>query len=254
MGERDRGPLVASAAVSLTSLVAPVYRWATQPVGTVRAVRTAQPRVVLTFDDGPDPEHTPRVLDALERHGATATFFVLMTRVRRHPDLVRDLLDRGHEIGLHGLDHTRLTRLSPTEAGRRTAQGRDELQQHIQREVRWFRAPYGALLPGHWRAVRRTGLTPVNWGPTPADWRELPEEQLAADGMRGCERGSIMLAHDATAGADDGVPDDPPPPAIDRGKLTDLLLEGIAARGWSSRTLGEVLADGHARRWGWFYR
>ncbi len=232
----------------------PVYRWATRPVGTVRAVTTRQPHVVLTFDDGPDPVETPKVLDALERFGATATFFVLMTRVRRYPELTRAILDAGHEIGLHGLDHTRLTKLTPQEAGGRTAEGKARLEQFVQREVRWFRAPYGAMLPRHWLAVKRTGLTPVGWGPTPADWRELPEDQLAADGMRGCGRGSIMLVHDAMADERDGVPDDPPPPHIDRGKLADLLLAGIAERGWTSRSLGEALTGGRARKWGWFYR
>ncbi len=240
--------------MSLASVAYPVFRWATQPVGTLRAVRTSEPSIVLTFDDGPDPQHTPRVLDVLERYQATATFFVLMTRARRYPGLIQDLLDRGHEVGLHGIDHTRLTRLKPDEAGRRTAAGRDELEQQIQREVRWFRAPYGALLPGHWRAVRRTGLTIVGWGPTPGDWRELPEDQLAADGLRGCERGSVMLAHDAAAGPLDGVPDDGPPPNIDRGKLADLLLSGAAGQGWTSRSLGELLTSGSPRRWGWFYR
>ncbi|MEV4411777.1 polysaccharide deacetylase family protein [Catellatospora sp. NPDC049609] len=238
----------------LRSLVHPVYRWVTRPVGTVRAVATREPRIVLTFDDGPDPVHTPRVLDALDRHGAAATFFVLMTRARRYPHLVQELLDRGHEVALHGVDHTRLTRLTPAETQRRTAAGKDELEQLIQREVRWFRAPYGAMLPGHKRAVERTGLIPVGWGPFVGDWRDLPEEQLAADGLRDCAQGSIMLVHDAAAGPDDGAPDDAPPPAIDRGKVAELLLAGAAARGWQSRSLGELSSSGRLRRWGWFYR
>jgi peptidoglycan/xylan/chitin deacetylase (PgdA/CDA1 family) len=246
--------LIASAAMDFGSLATPVYRWATRPVGTVRAVATADPRVVMTFDDGPDPVSTPRVLDALERHGAGATFFVLLTRVRRYPELIRSIVDAGHEVGLHGVDHTRLTSLAPREVGRRTAAGRSELEDAVQREVRWFRAPYGAMLPAHWMAVKRAGVEPVGWGPTPEDWRDLPEEHLAAEGMRGCERGSIILAHDATAGALDGVPDDPPPPDIDRGKLTDLMLTKLAERGLSSVTLGDALANTRPRRWGFFYK
>lgn len=240
--------------MSLTSLVMPVYRWVTQPVGTVRALDTREPHVVMTFDDGPDPVATPLVLDALERHGATATFFVLLTRARRYPHLIQALLDAGHEIGLHGIDHTRLTRLAPREAGRRTAEGKSALEQMIQREVSWFRAPYGAMLPRHLMAVKGAGVIPVGWGPTPADWRDLPEERLAADGMRDCGQGSIMLAHDAIAGALDGVPDDPPPPDIDRGKLTELLLTGLAERGLHGSSLGNALTNARTRKWGWFYR
>lgn len=246
--------MITSAAMDLTSVVDSVLRWATQPVGTVRAVRTQASAIALTFDDGPDPVHTPRVLDALDRFAAKATFFVLLTRTRRYPSLTQKLLDRGHEIALHGIDHTRLTKLPPKEVARRTSAARDELEQQIQRPVRWFRAPYGALMPGHRRAVDSTGLVTVNWATTVADWRHLPEAQLAADGLRECKQGSIMLVHDSAAGPLDGAQDDPHPPPLDRGLLAELLLVGAAERGWTSRSVGELLASGSARRWGWFYR
>lgn len=223
----------------------------TRPVGTVRAVATPAPHVVITYDDGPDPQNTPGVLEALGRFGATATFFVLVPRARRNQALLREVLAAGHEVALHGVDHTRLTRLPVREVHRRCRDGKSELEDLTGVAVRWFRAPYGALLPRHWSAVRAAGLMPVAWGPTPADWRTLPEEQLARDALAGCAKGEIVLAHDGFAGPEDGA-DDGPPPEIDRSKLADLMLTGLGERALSGRSLGDALASGHARRWAWF--
>ena len=103
--------------------VRPVRSWGrrlTSPLGTVRRIVTPAPHVVLTYDDGPDPVGTPAVLTALADFDATATFFVLVHRVRGYPALLDEIMAAGHEIALHGHDHTRLTTLTPTEAGART--------------------------------------------------------------------------------------------------------------------------------------
>ena len=238
----------------MLSLARPVWRFVTRPVGTVRAVATPQAHLVLTYDDGPDPAATPEVLASLAEFGATATFFVLVPRARAHRGLLGEILTAGHEVALHGIDHTRLTAYSASEVRRRTRDGRRELEDLTGREMRWFRAPYGALLPPHWAAVRSAGLMPVGWGPTPGDWRSLPESRLAADALDGCASGGILLAHDGFAGPSDGV-DDGPPPDIDRGKLASLMLAGLRERGLSGRSLGDSLsAGGRTRSWAWFHR
>lgn len=228
-------------------------RWATSPLGTVRRIATVRPEIVLTYDDGPDPVGTPAVLRALADFDATATFFVLVKRVRRHPSLLDDILAAGHEVALHGLDHTRLTRLNPEETRRRTRDAREELEQRAGRRVTWFRAPYGALLLPHWLEIRRLGLTPVAWGPTVADWRDLPEPELAEDGLRQAARGEIILCHDSFVDeADGGEPG--PAPTFDRGRLVTLLLTGLRERGLMGRSLGEVARHGRVRQWAWFKR
>ena len=228
-------------------------RRVTASVGTVRQVATDQPRVVLTYDDGPDPEGTPGVLRALADFGATATFFVLVRRARLYPSLLAEVMSAGHEIALHGFDHTRLTTLSPAETHRRTRDARTELEDRTGRPVTWFRAPYGALLLPHWTAVRRAGLVPVAWGPTVGDWRHLTEEELARDALAGSGRGEIVLAHDGYAGPEDCANDGPRPP-LDRGRLASLLLTGLRERGLSARSLGDTLRDGRVRQWAWFKR
>ena len=104
-----------------------VLRWgrpALLPLSSVACVATEQRVVALTYDDGPDPENTPAVLDALAAFGATATFFVLADRAEKHPELLRRIVAEGHDVGLHGEDHTRLSTLSAREALTRIRRGR----------------------------------------------------------------------------------------------------------------------------------
>lgn len=222
-------------------------RRAAAPLGSVEAVRTSEPDVVLTFDDGPDPVGTPAVLDALAAHGATATFFVLLTRVRQHPDLLRRVVREGHEVGLHGVDHQPLPRFSHTEAYARTLAARTELEALTGERLRWFRPPYGAQTPPTWLGVRRAGLMPVLWGPTTWDWRDLPQADRVAKAQEGVRAGAVVLAHDAFAGVADGAVDDGRgmiEPDVDRFDLVDRVLTAYAARGLGGRALGSALAHG----------
>jgi len=225
----------------------PLARPLTGVLGTVSAVATETPEVVLTFDDGPEPGGTDRVLAALAEHGATATFFVLLTRVRRHRSLLDEVVAAGHEIALHGVDHQALTGFSPAEVRRRTAAGRAELEDAIGVAVRWFRPPYGRQTLGSWRAVRSTGLEPVLWGPTTMDWCDLPQAERREIAQRGVAPGCIVLAHDGFATTIDGV-DDGPAPVLDRGELIGQVLQDHAARGLRATSLGAALDTGRLVR------
>lgn len=232
-------------------------RRAASPVGSVDAVRTTAAEIVLTFDDGPDPEGTPAVLDALAAHGATATFFVLLTRARRHPELVARVLAEGHEVGLHGVDHRPLAAFPYAEARARTASAAHELAALTGTPVRWFRPPYGAQTPVTWLAVRRAGLVPVMWGPTTWDWRDVPQDERVRKALQGARAGAVVLAHDAFAGVDDGAVDDGrelSAPEVDRHDLVHRVLEAYAAAGWRARSLGDALQHGRAVRVAHFSR
>lgn len=222
-------------------------------IGSVVAVRTPHPVAVLTFDDGPEPGSTDAVLRALGETGATATFFVLFNRAQREPALLAEILDAGHEIGLHGIDHRRLTARPITEVRRDLRDGRRRLADLLGAPVRWFRPPYGAQSFAVWHAIRQEGMTPVLWGPCAWDWLPRPTADLAAQAMRGFRRGSILLAHDGFAGAQDGAQDGPTP-QIDRGELVRRIVAGAGERGLLCRSLSTVLAEGRARKVPWFRR
>lgn len=203
-------------------------------------VSTTSEHVVLTFDDGPDLTLTPSVLDVLDRHGSTATFFVLLSKVERHRELLDEVLGRGHEVGLHGPDHVSLPSFGHRAALERTRAARRELSELAGAEVRWFRPPYGAQSWASHLAVRRAGMTSVLWSATTWDWKQVPPEQRLAKAMEGARPGTILLAHDGTIGPDDGVAADP---AVDcdRPALLDAVLTAYAERGLRGRSLGAAL-------------
>ncbi|NEK57767.1 polysaccharide deacetylase family protein [Geodermatophilus sabuli] len=221
-------------------------------VGSAVELRTERPEVVLTFDDGPEPGGTDRILAALAAAGASATFFVLLTRVRRYRSLVDDVVAAGHEVALHGVDHRALPTLPPAEAARMIRAGKAELEDAVGRPVRWFRPPYGRQTGRNWAAAARADLLPVLWGPTLLDWTDARDDQRVARSQDGVQKGSIVLAHDGFAGPEDGACDGPPP-VLDRGHLVTAVLAGYADRGLTARSLGQAL-DGGGRlvRAPWF--
>jgi peptidoglycan/xylan/chitin deacetylase (PgdA/CDA1 family) len=231
----------------LRRAVVPLVRRLGAPVGSVLSVRTTAPQVVLTFDDGPEPGATDQVLAALAEHGATATFFVLLSKVQRSGGLLDEVVAAGHEIALHGVDHRRLTGFSPREVHDRTLAGRAQLEDRVQRPVRWFRPPYGAQTLSSWRAVRSAGLTTVLWGPTTWDWRDIPQDERVAKAQQGVAAGAVVLGHDGFPGPEDGV-DDGPAPVLDRADLVRRVLTAYADRGLSGRSLGQVAATGQLVR------
>ncbi|GAA1313092.1 polysaccharide deacetylase family protein [Saccharothrix xinjiangensis] len=231
----------------------PVERMFGGIAGSVCGVRTAEPHVVLTYDDGPEPGSTEAVLAALGDFGATATFFVLLTRARRSPGLLAEVAAEGHEIALHGPDHRRLTGLPTREVELRTRAARAELEDLTGRRTTWFRPPYGTQSPRTWRAVTRDGLVPVLWGPVLRDWSDVPQSDRVAGAVRDSRAGSIVLGHDGFAGPEDGV-DDGPVPVVDRGDLTRRLLGAYGERGLVGRSLGDALVSGEQSRRAWFRR
>jgi peptidoglycan/xylan/chitin deacetylase (PgdA/CDA1 family) len=220
--------------------------------GSAVEVRTDAPHVVLTFDDGPEPGGTDRVLTALADAGASATFFVLLTRVRKYPTLLAEVVAAGHEVALHGVDHRALPTMEPGEVARSVRDGRAELEDAVGAPVRWFRPPYGRQTLRNWRAVIGAGLLPVLWGPTTWDWKEVSPEARVAKAMTGVARGAIVLAHDGYAGPEDGACDGPPP-QVDRGELITSVLQGYAERGLGARSLGDALTVGSLVRETWFH-
>jgi len=221
----------------------------TTPFGSIRAVRTSDLVVALTFDDGPDPASTPGVLDALARHRARATFFVLVDRAETHPDLIRRMLNSGHEVGLHGVDHKRLTRLDRRVVGSHIATGIRRLAAVTGQEPRWFRPPYGSQGLRSYVAARRRGIDVVVWTADCEDWVQRPEERIAQQAIEAARPGAVLLLHDSLAADPDEPLDNP---TLDRPKIADLVLAGLDERGYRAVSMSELLQGRQAHRTAWF--
>lgn len=217
-------------------------------VGSVRATRSTG-SYSLTFDDGPEPLVTPELLDLLDELSAPCTFFVLVAQCRKRPDLVRDIAHRGHEIALHGLDHSRITEMPGGVARRYLQEARSELEKMIERPVRLYRPPYGAQSLRSFLAARRAGLTVTVWSDDAEDWVDRPAEQVAADALRHLRDGSILLFHerlepDPRRGA--------PTTTFDRCAVIREIITTCRAKALEPATVGSLLAAGGAQRTAWF--
>jgi peptidoglycan/xylan/chitin deacetylase (PgdA/CDA1 family) len=234
-------------------VIKPIIRAHSAFVGSVVAIDTAVPNIVLTYDDGPEPGGTDRILQVLDERRLSATFFVLLSRARRHPSLLAEVAAAGHEIALHGLDHQRLTGFSFREVSQRTKDARAELEDRTGKRIEWIRPPYGRQTLATWRAVQSAGLMPVMWGATSWDSKEASQTARIRKAMTGASPGAILLSHDGHAGPADGV-DDGPPPLLDRGDLTARILDACADAGLGAWALRESLQHGTPVLAAWFKR
>lgn len=137
--------------------------------------QTDSPRkLALTFDDGPNPAITPKLLDLLAHHNARATFFVVGKFVRECPGLVKEIAARGHILGNHTDTHPNLFFCGPEETHQELLRCTDAIQHATWSAPQWFRPPYGYRSPWLSEIVHRQGMRTVMWTLLPGDWRTKP--------------------------------------------------------------------------------
>lgn len=154
--------------------------------------------VLLTFDDGPHPEGTPAVLDALDREGAHAVFFMVGEQVARHPALAAEVASAGHEIALHGHRHLNQMRVTPGWLRDDLARGAAAIGEATGRAPALYRPPYGIFTPVGLALARRAGWDPLLWSAWGRDWRARTDgPRIAALATRDVSDGDVILLHDA---------------------------------------------------------
>ena len=154
--------------------------------------------VALTFDDGPDPAVTPRVLDVLDRAGARATFFVVGKRGAAQRPLLREIVRRGHRLGNHTWSHpTGFFFLGPKALRLQIARTQDLLGEEAGEPPLWFRAPAGIRSPLLEPLLARAGLRLASWTRRGFDTVERNPETVARRLTRGLAAGDVLLLHDA---------------------------------------------------------
>jgi peptidoglycan/xylan/chitin deacetylase (PgdA/CDA1 family) len=151
----------------------------------------------LTFDDGPDPEFTPRLLEALDAAGASATFFVVGERVPGNEELLRETEARGHEIGLHGMTHRRHDGLDEAAAQAELSDGLAAIEAAGVSRPRWYRPPYGGSSPALARFCEELDLGLAYWSSWGQDWEPIPASRIAELVLRDLEPGAVILLHDS---------------------------------------------------------
>ena len=153
-------------------------------------------RVSLTFDDGPNPDATPPILDALAENDVKATFFILGAHAERWPELVRRVVSEGHQIGNHGYFHRKLHLKSPFYVKRDITLGKRAIERAGGSTPRFFRAPHGFRSPWVTAIARSLGERTIGWSLGVWD-SDCPGVKAIVDRtLEGARPGSIILLHD----------------------------------------------------------
>ena len=178
-------------------LLAPVQTDAAHALGLPRTIPGAD-GVALTFDDGPHPEGTPAVLEALGRAGARATFFVVGEQVQRRPALLAEIASAGHAVALHGYRHRLQLRFGARAVAEDIKRGAATIGDALGAAPVLHRPPYGIYSEPGLRAVRAAGMRPLLWSRWGKDWRRFTTAQrIASRALHGVLPGDVILLHDA---------------------------------------------------------
>ena len=156
--------------------------------------------VYLTFDDGPDPEWTPRILDMLDEADVKATFFVIGALATQHPGIVRQIEARGHEVGNHSFSHPHPRLLSDDRAREEVNAGAGAIADILGHPPRLFRSPHGTRHPAMFAAAEALGETVVHWQVSAIDWGLLGRAGAIARRLKRVKPGDIVLMHDGGRG------------------------------------------------------
>lgn len=159
-------------------------------------------QLALTFDDGPNPAATPRLLEVLALHNVRATFFLIGNFVRLEPALVREIAAAGHAIGNHTMSHPFLPKYSSSRIESELADCNAALEDTLGRRIELFRPPHGGRSPAVFRAAASLGLQVVQWNLIVGDWTQPPVETILSRIETGIARhrrsacGTNVVLHD----------------------------------------------------------
>jgi len=202
------------------------------PAESCRSVETGDAVVALTFDDGPSIPYTRQILDVLRQHGAQATFFMLGEHIASHPDVAREVVREGHEVGNHSYLHRSLQFESYD--GTYTAISLTDFQiRHlgVEGEIH-FRPPYG-MTYGHLpRVLASMGKKCILYDVISQDWGQEPAEVVSRRVMQQVRGGSIVLFHDGNGDRSETV------------RATAMVIAELQSRGYKPVTVSQLLASG----------
>lgn len=171
--------------------------WPNGLLNIISRGQRSEPYAYLTFDDGPDPEFTPAVLDLLAKHHIQASFFVLGEACVAHPALVRRIADAGHDIGIHSYSHAHPWRLSQADVREEIRRCYHTLADTTGNATQLFRPAYGRIRPAALAQAKALGLHTVLWNRSVVDWGRWGTVEAIQRRLTATKPGDIVLMHDA---------------------------------------------------------
>lgn len=184
--------------------------------------------VAFTFDDGPHPTYTPKILDILNKYNAKATFFVLGSRVNSSPAIVARMVNEGHEVGVHTWNHPSLTKVPMATVRSEMERTISAIQKASNYTPRTMRPPYGAInanLVDFF--AHQYGMSTIMWSIDTNDWRKPGVQAVVNEAVNKARPGSIILIHDIHASSYQAV---------------EGIVSGLIARGFKLVTVSQLMA------------
>ncbi|MBO0795910.1 MAG: polysaccharide deacetylase family protein [Ktedonobacteraceae bacterium] len=191
--------------------------------------RSDAPKIALTFDDGPHPVNTPKILAILRQYHVPATFFTEGKNVQQYPWLVRQEIAAGHIVGNHTWDHPELPKLTPQQRAQEIANTTSMMKQVTGVTPQFLRPPYGELDEQVKQEIAAEHLTTVLWDIDPRDWSTPGTEAIVNNVLSNAHNGAIVLLHDGGG---------------DRSQTVAALpeiIKGLRQRGYTLVTVAQLL-------------
>lgn len=194
--------------------------------GAIYRVETERKAVALTFDVVWMPAETGVLLDILDRYQVRVTFFLTGQWVRKNPDLAREIILRGHEIGQHSFSHQRLPELGDKELASEFDLLEKALREELNVTTKLFRPPYGDLDQRVQDFAAERGYTTVLWSINPHDWLNPGVDLIARRVLQNIHQGTIVLFHSSSSQLPEALP---------------LIIEGLRAKEYEMLTVSALL-------------
>ena len=186
------------------------------------------PYIAMTFDDGPNPETTPRLLDILKQRNIKATFFMIGQNAERNPEIVKRILADGHEIGNHSWTHPQLAKLSDERVTDEITKTQNAIKNASGYTPQLLRPPYGSITPRQKEWIENQfGLSVILWSVDPFDWKRPGVSVIEQRILAGAKPGAIVLSHDIHKQTVDSMP---------------ATLDALAAKGYKFVTVSQLIA------------
>lgn len=150
-------------------------------------------KIALTFDDGPHPKYTIKLLDGLKERNVKVTFFIIGENAKNNPDVIKRIYEDGHTIGNHTFSHVQLTCISEDKAIKEIKETNNLIKELTGTEPKYIRPPYGLYSDA---LKRETNLKPVLWNVDPRDWSVLNTQSVVKHVVKRAKDGDVILLHD----------------------------------------------------------
>jgi len=192
------------------------------------SVNVDGPYIAMTFDDGPSPETTPRLLEILKQRNIKATFFMIGQNAQANPAIVQRILAEGHEIGNHSWTHPQLSKLSDDRVTEEITKTQAAIKNACGYTPVLLRPPYGAITTRQKEWIEKQfGLSVIIWSVDPFDWKRPGASVIEQRILAGARSGAIILSHDIHKQTVDAMP---------------ATLDALAAKGFKFVTVSQLIA------------